>query len=105
MKRSTILVVLAVLLAALPAAAANDVIGRGIDPWATVPEGTFADLSDNPIPAGFFCARSQPFNGRIWLRGVPLASENKALGNTDTIVERLDNAAFNKRGVARTRVQ
>ncbi|HVR96813.1 MAG TPA: hypothetical protein VMW27_09375, partial [Thermoanaerobaculia bacterium] len=31
--------------------------------------------------------------------------ENKALGNTDTIVERLDNAAFNKRGVARTRVQ
>ncbi len=105
MKRSTILVALAILLAALPAAAADNVIGRGIDPWATVPEGTYADLANNPIPAGFFCAQSQSFNGRIWLRGVPLASENKALGNTDTIVERLDNAVFNKRGVARTRVQ
>jgi hypothetical protein len=105
MKRSTILVALAFLLAALPAVAADNVIGRGIDPWVTVPEGTFADLNDNPIPAGFFCAQSQPFNGRIWLRGVPLASENKALRNTDTIVERLDNAVFNKRGVAHTRVQ
>ncbi len=105
MKRSTILVAMAILLAALPAAAADNVIGRGIDPWATVPEGTFADLTNNPIPAGFFCAQSQPFNGRIWLRGVPLASEDKALGNADTIVQRLDNAVFNKRGVARTRVQ
>ncbi len=106
MKRSTILVALAILLAALPAAAADNVIGRGIDPWTTVPEGTYADLANNPIPAGFFCAQSQPFNGRIWLRGVPLASDNKAaLGTTDTIVERLDNAVFNQRGVARTRVQ
>ncbi len=106
MKRSTILVALAFLLAALPATAADNVIGRGIDPWTTIPEGTFTDLVDNPIPAGFFCAQSQPFNGRIWLRGVPLASDNKAaLGTTDTIVERLDNAVFNKRGVARTRVK
>jgi hypothetical protein len=106
MKRSSILVALAILLAALPAAAADNVIGRGIDPWTTIPEGTFTDLRDNPIPAGFFCAQSQPFNGRIWFRGVPLASSNKAaLGTTDTIVERLDNAVFNKRGVARTRVR
>ncbi|HVR99909.1 MAG TPA: hypothetical protein VMW27_25010 [Thermoanaerobaculia bacterium] len=105
MKRSTALIALAFLLAALPAAAA-DVIGRGIDPWTTVPTGTYADLRDNPIPAGFFCAQSQPFSGRIWLRGVPLASDQKAaLGTTDTIVERLDDAVFNKRGVARTRVK
>ncbi|HVR99910.1 MAG TPA: hypothetical protein VMW27_25015 [Thermoanaerobaculia bacterium] len=106
MKRSTLLVALALLLAALPAAAANNMLGRGIDPWTTVPQGTFTDLRNNPIPAGFFCAQSQPFNGRIWLRGVPLASDNKAaLGTTDTVVERLDDAVFNKRGVARTRVK
>jgi hypothetical protein len=37
---------------------------------------------------------------------VPLASDDPgALGTTDTIIERLDNAAFNKNGVARTRVR
>jgi hypothetical protein len=37
---------------------------------------------------------------------VPLATDNlKALGNTDTIVQRLDDAVFNKRGTAVTRTQ
>jgi hypothetical protein len=102
-KHFTILVAL-VVLAALPAAAA-DVIYRGIDPWITVPDGTYADLRNNPIPAGFFCADSPAFDGYIWLRGVPLAADSDALGATDTIVERLDNAVFNKRGVAVTRVR
>jgi hypothetical protein len=39
-------------------------------------------------------------------RGVPVATaEPGILGSTDTIVERLDDAAFNKRGVAVTRIQ
>jgi hypothetical protein len=105
-KRSATLVGLALLLAALPAAAADRVLFRGIDPWTTVPELTFANFGASPLPAGFFCAEFQGFNGKIWLKGVPLVSSDpNALGTTDTIVERLDNAVFNKNGVARTRVQ
>src|SRR4029077_14119635 len=63
--RSALLVALALLfLAALPVAAAEP-IQRGIDAWTTVPQGTYADLRDNPIPAGFFCREFAPFNGQI----------------------------------------
>jgi hypothetical protein len=103
--RSTLLVALAVLfLAALPAAAAEPIL-RGIDTWTTIPERTFADLRDNPIPAGFFCKDSQAFAGLIYLKGVPIMAENGVLGQIDTIVERVDDAVFNKRGVAFTRVR
>lgn len=105
-KRSAIFVGLVLLLAALPVAAADAVIQRGIDPWTTVPELTFASFRDNPLPAGFFCGDFSGFTGQIWLKGVPLASSDpEAMGTTDTIIERLDNAAFNKNGVARTRVR
>ena len=105
-KRSGALIALILLLGALPAAAANSTIRRGIDTWTTVPEFTFASFWANPLPAGFFCAEFAGFTGQIWLQGVPLAStEPDALGTTDTIVERLDNAVFNRNGVARTRVQ
>jgi hypothetical protein len=95
------------LLASLPAFAADRVITNGIDPWVTIAEGkTFADFSVQPIPAGFFCAFSEPFTGRINLQGRPLVTgEPGALGKTDTIVQRLDDAAFNRRGVATTRIQ
>jgi hypothetical protein len=106
MTRSTALVAVALLvLVALPVAAASPVIRAGIDPWRTVPEGTFSDFRENPLPAGFFCTASPAFTGRIWLRGVPLASDNPRLAKADTIVQRLDNAVFNKHGVARTRLQ
>jgi hypothetical protein len=102
--RSTLFVALAVLLlAALPAAAAEPVY-RGTDAWTTVPVGTYADLRANPIPAGFFCAESPAFDGQIYLRGVHLVTDKGTL-RKDTIVERLDDAVFNKRGVAFTRVR
>jgi hypothetical protein len=103
--RSTVLAVVALCLAALPAAAIDPVIQRGIDLWTTNPATTVVNFHADPLPAGFFCADFPGYTGQIWLKGVPLASDSDALGTTDTIVERLDNAAFNKNGVARTRVR
>lgn len=106
MTRSTALTAIALLLlVAIPAAAASPAIRAGIDPWRTVPEGTYSDFRENPLPAGFFCTASPAFTGRIWMRGVPLASDNAKLARYDTVVQRLDDAVFNNRGVARTRVQ
>jgi hypothetical protein len=87
--------------------AADRVIQNGIDVWETTDDGsTFVSFATNPIPAGFFCANSEPFTGRIALRGEPLVTGTPgALGRTDTIVQRLDDAAFNKRGQAVTRLQ
>lgn len=96
------------VLTVLPVAAAtvkNPVIRAGIDPWMTVPEGTKVDFEHNPLPAGFFCTASPAFTGRIWLRGVPLASDNPEYAAIDTIVERLDDAVFDSRGLAQTRFQ
>ena len=94
------------LLIALPVSAA-DRVQSGIDLWSTPADGkTFVDFAKNPIPAGFFCFNSVPFTGRIFFRGVPIVTGEKGvLGKTDTIVQRLDDAVFNKNGVARTRVQ
>ncbi len=106
MTRSTALTLFALLLlSALPVAAADPMIQAGIDPWVTVPEGTGVDFKHNPLPAGFFCKSSPAFTGKIWLRGVPLASDNPQFARFDTIVERLDDAVFNSRGIARTRFQ
>lgn len=95
------------LLIALPIFAADQVIQSGIDLWRTPGNGkTFVDFSANPIPAGFFCSKSAAFSGQIVFRGVPIVTgELGALGQTDTIVQRLDDAVFDKNGVARTRVQ
>ena len=108
MKKLSVLAMLifAVLLA-VPAVAADRIITNGSDLWATRGDGsTFADFSKSPIPAGFFCHNSEPFTGRIVFRGDPLVTgEPGVLGRTDTIVQRLDDAVFNKRGVATTRIQ
>ena len=90
-----------------PAFAADRVIQNGIDVWVTKGNGsTFVDFARNPIPAGFFCASSAPFTGKVAFRGVPIATGTPgALRDADTIVQRLDDAAFDKRGVATTRVQ
>lgn len=106
--RSRLFGVLALLLLiALPVSAADRVVQSGVDLWYTPGDGTtFIDFSKNPIPAGFFCFNSAPFTGRIAFRGVPVATGEKgALGKTDTIVQRLDDAVFNKNGVAVTRIQ
>jgi hypothetical protein len=98
---------LALALVAAPALAVDRTIYNGIDLWTTRGDGsTFVDFSVSPLPAGFFCQRSEPFTGRVGFQGLPLATGVPgALGRTDTIVQRLDDAVFNKNGVAFTRLQ
>jgi len=107
MKRlSTIMILVFAVVLAVPAFAVDRVITNGIDLWMTRGDGsTFADFSKQSIPAGFFCFKSEPFTGRIVLRGIPIATESGTLGRTDTIIQRLDDATFSKRGVATTRIQ
>jgi len=107
MKKSSVLAALIVsLLAGLSPLAADPVIKRGIDVFTTAADGrTFYDFAENPIPAGFFCRSSKPFTGRITFKGLPLATEVPGqLGATDTVVERLDDAVFDK-DTATTRIQ
>jgi hypothetical protein len=96
-----------VVLAGLSPLAAAPVISRGVDTFTTIANGkTFYDFAQNPIPAGFFCKRSAAFTGRVTLRGVPLATEVPGeLHGADTVIERLDDAAFDDQGVAVTRLR
>jgi hypothetical protein len=108
MKRVSVLLLAAMaIMLAVPAFAVDRTVTNGIDLWRTPGDGTtFADFSKESIPAGFFCNKSEAFNGRIIFKGVPIATgQPGVLGATDTVVQRLDNAAFNKRGVATTRIQ
>jgi len=106
MKKALLITVLC-LIAAAPVFAANVAIRNGIDIWTTKADGrTHWDFSSNPIPSGFFCASSAPFSDIIFFRGAPLATGTPgALGTTDTIVQRLDDVAFEKSTVATTRIQ
>ena len=108
MKRLTVCTLIAaVFLFAVPALALDRAIVNGVDLWRTPGDGTtFADFSKEFLPAGFFCPGSAPFTGQVVLKGIPIATAKPgALGVTDTIIQRLDNATFNKRGVATTRIQ
>jgi len=104
MRKSFFLIAVALLLA-IPAAA--DTIYSGVDLWTSTSDGTTrSSFADERIPADFFCSGSLAFDGTIQFRGAPLATQPaNALGNTDTIVYRLDDAAFDDKGVAHTRVQ
>ena len=107
MRNRSILAVLGFsFLLGLSPLAADPVIHRGIDVFTTAPSRTYYDFGKNPIPAGFFCERSKAFTSRVALRGVPLATEVPgALWNGDTVIERLDDATFNAKGVATTRIR
>ena len=108
MKRYLLPILVAlVLLCAGPTFGEVGMIVNGIDTWTTPADGsTFVDFSNTPIPAGFFCPGSAPFTGRILWQGVPIVSKpSNALGNADTIVQRLDNAIFDKMGHTSTRLQ
>ena len=107
MSRRQLGLCLVALLVAAPALAADRTIQSGIDLWQTRGDGsTFADFSKKPIPAGFFCFKSAPFTGRVIFQGTPIVSDSpEGLAKADTIVHRLDDAVFNRRGVAVTRVQ
>ncbi len=106
-RKPTLVTLGLIFFISLPAAAADPVIHNGIDLWVTGDEGkTFFEFSSNPIPAGFFCSGSAPFTGRVTFKGEPIVtSPADALGGADTIVQRLDDARFDRRGVAQTRVQ
>ena len=92
---------------AIPAFAADRVIQNGTDLSVTPADGSsFLDFAKKPIPAGFFCPGSSPFTGKVAFKGEPIVTGPPgAFGATDTIVQRLDDAVFNKQGVARTRIQ
>jgi hypothetical protein len=92
---------------AVSAARADDVVYGGIDVWRTPGNGgTFYDFSADPLPAGFFCQRSQPFSERVVLQGTPLTTGKAGeLRTADTVIQRLDDARFDARGLAASRVQ
>ncbi len=98
---------LALLALAASPALADDMVTNGADLWRTVAAGaTFSSFAEDPIPADFFCAGSPAFEGRITMRGEPLATTPAGvLGGADTIVRRLDDTAFDTEGTARTRIQ
>jgi hypothetical protein len=107
--RAILLVALAVVLlgSVSPLVAVDNVIRHGVDTFTTMANGkTVYSFAKNPIPAGFFCASSAPFTGKVAFRGLPIETETPgALHNADTVIERLDDAVFNNRGVAETRLQ
>jgi hypothetical protein len=94
-------------LLGLSPVSADPVIQRGVDVFTTPGDGrTFFDFSYNPIPAGFFCKGSKTFTGKVAFKGLPLATATPGqLRGADTVIERLDDAVFDNRGIAVTRLQ
>ena len=108
MRNRTLLAVLvSSLLSGFSTLHADPVIQRGIDAFTTPGDGrTFNDFSYSPIPAGFFCKGSKAFTGRVAFKGLPLTTGTSGqLLGADTVIERLDDAAFDDRGVAVTRIR
>jgi hypothetical protein len=107
MRRNWSLALLVALLVAGPALAADQVIFRGIDTFITPSDGTTVfRFGDNPIPAGFLCATSEAYSGTISFNGLPLVTSIPGqLGQSDTVVERLDDARFDAAGIAQTRIR
>jgi hypothetical protein len=94
------------IFAGSPALAGDNVIHKGVDIWMTVAGFAKTSFEKEPIPAGFFCADSQPFTGTVVFEGGRLAIEPAgSLGSADTVVNRLDDAVFNDKGEATTRIQ
>lgn len=88
------------------AAFAAEPIHQGVDIWMTVAGSAHTSFAQEPIPAGFFCDGSAPFTGTVTFKGAPIATEPPgALGAIDTVVRRLDDAAFDDKGVAETRIE
>jgi hypothetical protein len=105
--RGALLLIAILLLAGVSYSATDPVIPRGVDAFTTTADGTtFYDFAKSPIPAGFFCKGSPAFTGRVTFRGLPLETAVPGqLRNTDTVIERLDDAVFDENGVAVTRLQ
>ena len=104
--RSVALVaIVAAVISGSPAFAA-DAIHNGVDLWMTVAGFAQTSFADQPLPAGFFCEGSKPFTGTVKFKGAPLTVEpTGSLGAIDTVVRRLDDAKFDAKGEAQTRIQ
>lgn len=88
------------------AALAVEPVYKGVDTWMTVSGMAKTSFANEPVPAGFFCDGSRPFTGTVTFKGAPLATEPaRALGDIDTVVRRLDDAVFDAKGEAATRIQ
>jgi|GEM_PF-573266 len=97
--------VILALIAGSPAFA-GEVVHKGVDLWMTVAGFAQTSFADEPIPAGFFCENSRPFTGKVTFKGAPLGVEPAgSLGSIDTVVRRLDDAKFDAKGEATTRIQ
>ena len=105
--RGILVALVTALLFSVSPLAATPVIERGVDVFTTTANGkTYYDFGQNPVPAGFFCEGSKAFRERVTLKGLPLKTEIPGqLRGGDTVVERIDNAAFDATGVAVTRVR
>jgi hypothetical protein len=101
------LVAAAVVLVAIAGSPllADDVVHAGVDMWTTVQGFAQTSFAKDPLPAGFFCDGSAPFTGRVIMRGAPVAMKPTLNQPVDTVVARLDDAAFNAKGEATTRIQ
>ncbi len=94
--RASLLGLLLVGLAALPAAAQ---IPPGPDYWVTPDNGrTFFTFPNGDVESLCGAPPSTTWNHRVNLKGVPVAADY------DTVVQRLDNAVFNTTGNAQTRI-
>src|SRR5688572_30075256 len=103
---SVVTAFLFVLAAGSPVFAGDGAIHKGVDVWMTVAGFARTSFAQEPIPAGFFCEGSKPFTGMVEFEGAPLAAEPAdSLGTVDTVVRRLDDAAFDSKGEAKTRIQ
>ncbi len=91
--RSALVVGVLLMLGGAAPALAGPTVLAGHDLFSTG-DGAVQDFSSFPIPADFFFPGSDPFNSIIDLEGEPLGSWDgfSGLGNTDTIVKRLDDA-------------
>jgi hypothetical protein len=104
--RSVALIAIVTALISGSPVLAGDAIHNGVDLWMTVAGFAQTSFADQPLPAGFFCESSQPFTGKVTFKGAPLAvAPTGSLGSIDTVVRRLDDAKFNAKGEATTRIQ
>ena len=99
MRKATVLAALLAAAVAVPATAQTLTVTAGVDLWQTANTGAYIDFSNNPIPAGTFCAGSPAFAGQIPVKGRVLTA-NQNLGTTDTIIERTGNATLTIGGPA-----
>ena len=100
-----LIAIVAALISGAPVFAA-ETVHNGVDLWMTVAGFAQTSFADEPIPAGFFCEGSQPFTGTVKFKGAPLTVEPAgSLGAIDTVVRRLDDAKFDAKGEATTRIQ